>query len=166
VPGDGRRLTCLLVALAACLPVRRPSVTLAPGAALGSYQVFDVGPVIDETGYPFPSGITDSLRSRLVRRLREKGFIVASRDSASGAVLRIESRLTAFRSGGISLSLGGPGSTRCGLTSALIDGTSGRWLGEIRAAEDESLTPFTVLMTCARMVADEIGRRVRVRGAG
>jgi hypothetical protein len=161
---DGRWLIWLLVALAACLPVRRPDVALASGAALASYRVFDVTPVIDETGYRFPYDITDSLRGRLVQRLREKGFIVAARDSAGGAVLRIESRLTSFRSGGgIALTLGGPGSTRCGLTSTLVDGASGRWLGEIRAEEDDNLAPFTVLMTCARMVADEIDRRVRGR---
>ncbi len=171
MPGHGRRLTWLLAALAACLPVRRPTVELQPGASLRSYSVFDVGSVVDESGYPFPYDITDSLRSRLAKRLREHGLSVASGDSAAvgagggGAVLRIESRLTTFRSRGIALMFGGgPGlGSRCELTSTLVDGASGRRLGEIRAAEDDVLAPFTVLTTCARMVADEIDRRVRGR---
>ncbi len=169
MPGHGRRLIWPLAALAACLPVRRPVVELQPGASLRSYRVFAVGPVVDESGYPFPYDITDSLSSRLVKRLREHGLSVASGDSAAGGqggpVLRIESRLTTFRSRGIALMFGGgPGlGSRCELTSTLVDGASGRRLGEIRAAEDDVLAPFTVLMTCARMVADEIDRRVRGR---
>lgn len=166
--GHGRLLTWLLAALAACLPVRRPTVQLQPGASLRSYRIFDVGSVVDASGYPFPYDITDSLRNRLVRRLREHGLSVAAGDSAAGggaAVLRIESRLTTFRSRGIALLFGGgPGlGSRCELTSTLVDGASGRRLGQIRAAEDDVVAPFTVLMTCARMVADEIDRRVRGR---
>lgn len=160
-----RALILFLAALGACLPVRRPSVDLEPGASLALYRLFDVGPVQDETGWPFPENyaITDSLRSRLVERLRERGLTIAPGDSARGAgaaVLRIESRLTFFRSGGMGLMLEGP-RTRCRFTSVLIDGATGRRIGEIRAAEDDELPPFMVLMRCPRMVADELDRRVR-----
>jgi hypothetical protein len=60
------------------------------------------------------------------------------------------------------LMLEGP-RTRCRFTSVLIDGATGRRIGEIRAAEDDELPPFMVLMRCARMVGDEIDRRVRGR---
>jgi hypothetical protein len=152
-------------AAAACLPVRRPSVELEPDASLTSYRMFDVGPVRDESGWRFPEEyeITDSLRSRLVERLRERGLTIAPHDSTRGAgVLRIESRLTFFRSGGFGLMMEGP-RTRCRLTSVLSDGATGRRLGEIRAAQDDELPPFMVLMSCARMVVDEIDRRVRGR---
>jgi len=155
----------LLAALTACLPVRRPSVDLEPGVSLTGYRVFDVGPVVDESGWPFPYPIGDSLRTRLVDRLREHGLVVATRDSTGAPVLRIESRLTYFRgSSAVGLRFGGGiGSSRCRLTSVLHDGATGRRLGEIRAAEDDELAPFTVLMTCARMVGDEVFRRVRGR---
>jgi hypothetical protein len=158
-------LPALAAGAVACLPVRRPSVALEPGASLTSYRRFDVGPVRDESGWRFPEAyeITDSLRSRLVERLRERGLTIAPRDSARGAgVLRIESRLTFFRSGGMGLMMEGP-RTRCRLTSVLSDGATGRRLGEIEAAQDDELPPFMVLMFCARMVADEIDRRVRGR---
>jgi len=162
-----RRLTAALlsVALGGCfLPPLRPRVHLEPGVSLTSYRVFDVGRVVDESGWPFPYEITDSLRRRLVQRLREHGYEVTVRDSAGGrgdgAVLRIESRLTAFRSGGLGFMQSGP-RTRCWLASTLIDGSSGRRVGEIFAAEDDELAPFAVLMRCARIVADEIDRRVR-----
>jgi hypothetical protein len=152
-------------AAAACLPVRRPSVALEPDVSLASYRMVDVGPVKDESGWRFPEAyeITDSLRSRLVDRLRERGLVIAPRDSARGTgVLRIESRLTFFRSGGMGLMMEGP-RTRCRLTSILSDGATGRRLGEIHAEQDDELPPFMVLMTCARMVADEIDRQVRGR---
>ncbi len=166
MPRRRQRLIWLLSALglgAACLPVRRPSVHLEPGVALATYRAFEVGAVTDESGWPFPYDVTDSLRSRLVARLREHGYtVVTPGDSGVASVLRIESRLTAFRSGGRGLTGEGP-RTRCRLTSALFDRATHRRLGEIRAAEDDELPPFMVLMTCARMVADEIDRRARGR---
>jgi hypothetical protein len=153
------------VAGATCLPVRRPSVDLEPEVSLASYRMVDVAPVKDESGWRFPEAyeITDSLRSRLIERLRERGLTIAPRDSARGpTVLRIESRLTFFRSGGMGLMMEGP-RTRCRLTSVLSDGATGRRLGEIRAADDDELPPFMVLMTCARMVADEVDRQMRGR---
>lgn len=143
----------------------RPSVDLEPGASLTAYRMFEVGPVKDESDWRFPEDydIADSLRSRIVARLRERGHaLVTPKDSAAVGVLRVESRLTFFRSGGWGLMHEGP-RTRCRLTSVLIDRATGRRIGEIRAADDDELPPFMVLMTCARMVADEIDRRLRGR---
>jgi hypothetical protein len=154
-----------LVVLAGCLPVRRPSVHLEPGASLASYRAFEVTPVKDESGWSFPLDyeIADSLRSRVAGRLRELGYtVVSSRDTATAGVLRIDSRLTAFRSGGMGLMLEGP-RTRCRFTSTLLDRATLRRIGEIYAEADDELPPFMVLMSCARMVADEIDRRVRGR---
>lgn len=143
MPGGSRRLTAALLsaALGGCfLPALRPQVHLEPGVSLTSYRVFEVGRVVDESGWPFPYDITDSLRSRLVQRLRDHGYEATVRDSArgreDGAVLRIESRLTGFRSGGMGFMRSGP-RTRCWFASTLIDGPSGRRVGEIVAAEDD-----------------------------
>ena len=161
--GDRRRLIAVLSALAACLPVRRPSVELEPGVSLAGYRAIDVGAVEDDSGWRFPEGyeVDDSLRSRLVARLHERGLPLALPDSARvSGVLRLDTRLTFFRSGGFGLMMEGP-RTRCRLGSVLSDGATGRRLGEIRAADDDELPPVMVLMTCARMVADEVDRRVR-----
>ena len=166
MPGDRRRVTWLALSLAACLPVGRPSVQLEPGASLSGYRVFDVRPVVDKSGWPFPYDITDSLRNELAHRLREHGYTVTTADSTrgggGGAILGVESRLTYFQTGAAVFTLeGGPGGTRCALTSVLMDAASGRRLGEIAATEQDQGSPFEVLMSCARVVADEINRRVR-----
>lgn len=163
--GRRRLSAALLVAALGCvLPVLRPRVHLEPGASLRSYRTFDVASVVDESGWRFPYDVTDSLRSRLVQRLREHGYAVAPRDTAgagdAGAVLRIDSRLTGFKSGGIGFTLGGR-RTVCWFESVLTDARSGRRIGEIDAAEGDEIAPFAVLMRCARIVADEIDRRVR-----
>lgn len=144
----------VLLAGAGC--VLRPRVELAPGASLQSYRWFEVGPVTDETGSPprLPTDVTDSLRSRLASRLREHGYDVVAGDSAAGPVLRIDSRVVDLRSSVRS---------RCVLRSTLTDRDTGRRLGDIIAEEEDWLTAFPILMRCARVVADEIDRRVRGR---
>jgi hypothetical protein len=145
-------------------------VSLEPGASLKDYWFFAVAPVTDETGYPFSFSITDSLRERLVERLRSHGLPVVPLDAPTdpaAPALVITSTLQAFKGGGMVLKLPGRGVTACVLRSELTDKRTGRRIGEIVASDvaegAQGVAPFQILMGCARMVADEIHRQLRRR---
>ena len=165
-----RRLPALLVllSLGACLAPLRPIVSLEPGVSLKGYHVVVVGPVTDRSGYPFRYPMQDSVRARIVDELRQKGLKVASVNTDTAApVLFVVSSVDRFKSGALAVqSPNAVGSSGCTVSSRLMDGHSGKRLGEIVASEltdpddTQAMSPFALLMTCARMVADEIGHQL------
>jgi hypothetical protein len=153
--------------LAACSPLR-PQVTLEPGVSLKTYHVVVVGPVTDLSGYPFQYNIGDSLRVRLIDQLRQDGVTVApTTTDTTVPVLFVVSSLDGFKSGALMMQVPGAlGTSRCVLSSRLMDGHSGRRLGEIVSGEVSSedtpqLSPAALLTTCAHLTADEIARRIK-----
>jgi hypothetical protein len=153
----------LLLCVSACTPVR-PRVFLAPGASLKGYTVFIVGPVTDETGARFNLEVGDSLRQRIVRRLRSHGLAAdtkAPEETAEPAAV-ITSTLVGFRGMPMWLQMSGRGTIGCELRSVLRDAETGARIGEIVAAElSEEYSPMNVLIQCAHDVADAIDRQVR-----
>jgi hypothetical protein len=157
----------VLSLLAACSPLR-PQVTLEPGVSLRAYRVVVVGPVTDLTGYPFQYNVGDSLRAELADRLRNDGIAVApDTTDTTVPVLFVVSSLDGFKSGALAMRLPtAMGTSRCAFSSRLMDGHSGRRLGEIVSAEVSSddtpqRSPAGLLATCARMTADELARRLK-----
>jgi hypothetical protein len=157
----------VLLFLAACSPLR-PQVSLEPGVSLKSYHVVVVGPVTDLTGYPFHYDIGDTLRARLIDELRQQGVTVApTTTDTTVPVLFVVSSLDAFKSGSLTIQLpGAMGTSRCALSSRLMDGHSGRRLGEMASGEvtsddTQQMSPMALLTTCARLTADEIARRIK-----
>jgi hypothetical protein len=157
----------VLLFLAACSPLR-PQVTLEPGVSLKTYHVVVVGPVTDLTGYPFHYDIGDTLRSRLIDELRQQGVTVApTTTDTTVPVLFVVSSLDGFKSGSLMMQLpGAMGTSRCVLSSRLMDGHSGRRLGEIVSGEltsddTQQMSPTALLTTCAHLTADEIARRIK-----
>jgi hypothetical protein len=163
------RAAALLLAFAGCSPLH-PEVTLAPGVSLKDYHLVVVAPVKDGTDYAFPFDITDSLRQRLSAELESQGLAVAKGPADSTArALVIAATLERFRSGALALKLPTTmGTSRCAMSADLTDARTGRHLGHIVASEltGEGMgalapTPFALLMTCARMVADGLAQRVK-----
>lgn len=160
-------LAIALLLVAACTPLR-PQVSLAPGVSLKDYRVVVVGPVTDLSGYPFQYNVADTLRARLADRLRSKGVtVVPDTTDTTAPVLFVVSSLDGFKSGALTIQLPtAMGTSRCAFSSRLMDGRSGRRLGEIASAEVSSedtqqLSPAELLATCARITADEIARRIK-----
>jgi hypothetical protein len=146
-----------------CTPLR-PRVSLAPGASLKGYTVFIVGPVTDETGARFNLDVADSLRQRLVSRLRSHGLAAATEAPAEAVepAVVISSALVGFRGIPMWLQVPARGTTGCELRSVLRDSETGRRIGEIVAADlSEEYSPMVVLIQCAHDVADAIDRQVR-----
>ncbi|HUL03460.1 MAG TPA: hypothetical protein VLV16_09560 [Gemmatimonadales bacterium] len=153
----------LAALLAACTPLR-PQVELATGVSLKDYNVFEVAPVVDASGYTlFPWPIEDSLRLRLVDQLEHNKLTVHTPDADSAnpaGVLVLHGTLMSFRSG--SYNLREPQTriaSRCVFVAYLVDKETGRQVGRIQSGEDEVYMPFQVLMQCARLVADEVARQ-------
>jgi hypothetical protein len=159
-----------LAGAAACTPLR-PQVSLASGASLSNYKVFVLGPVEDRTGYPFNLPIGDSVRARMAGALRSHGFTVLihpADSSYSGPALFLMTTVAGFKSGALTPNLPTAlGTSRCDVLTEMSDEQTGKRVGEINAAEisDQEITiqqsPFDLLMTCARMVANEIARRAQ-----
>jgi len=162
-----RFVTAFLLALAACTPLH-PDVSLARGVSLGKYRVIVVGRVSDATGYPFNYPIADSVRERLAHDLIADGLtVVRTPADSAGPVLLVESTLQGFKSGALSTQLPtGMGTSRCTLSSELRDYRTGRHLGDITASEVSSedtqqMSPFALMMTCARMVAEALHKQMK-----
>lgn len=163
-----KAVSALLLSLAACTPLR-PQVSLAPGASLKGYHVVVVGPVTDRTGYPFGYDIGDSLKAELASELRQNGLTVAPATTDTAVpVLFIVSSLDGFKSGALTLRLpSAMGTSRCVFSSRLMDGHTGKQLGEMVSSEltdqedTPALSPHALLATCVRMTAEELKRRLR-----
>ena len=156
----------LLLLLSGCLAPLKPIVSLEPGVSLKDYRVVVVGAVTDRSGYPFKYKVEDSVRARLVDQLRKDGLTLAPDTTNTAApILFVVTSIDKFKSGALALqSPNAISSSGCTVSSRLLDGHTGRRLGEIVASELSSddtqpTSPFGLLMTCARMVAEEIGRR-------
>ena len=68
---------CLfLLLLGGCVATGKPMVWVEKNASLTGYKVFEVIPVLNETGKTFEFDITDTLTQNLKARLRDKGYIV------------------------------------------------------------------------------------------
>jgi hypothetical protein len=168
---NNSRAAALVLAAAAataCIPIR-PRVDLERGVSLASYQVFDVGPVVDETHYPFfPWPVADSLRQQLARRLKANGLTVRVRaDTADTAqatprALLLNSSLEFFRGGQVPLQVPSTRiASRCVFVTDLVDEATGRKVGQIVATNNDTYMPLQVLWDCARMVGNELARRVK-----
>lgn len=164
-----RVLSCcavaVLIAVNGCTSLH-PQVSLEPGVSLKDYHLVAIGPVTDRSGFPFDYNIGDSLRAQLGAQLLHDGVPVAPVTTDTTApVLFVVSSLDGFKNGALAVQLPtGMGTSRCVLSSRLMDGHSGRRLGEIVSSEISDpedtpvLTPQALLATCARMTADEIKR--------
>jgi len=153
---------------AACTPLH-PQVELARGASLKNYRAVVLGPVEDQSGYPFQYPIGDSVRARMAETFRSHGFqvLIHPADSSyTGHALFLMSTIEGFKSGALTPNLPtAMGTSRCRIITEMRDEQTGKRLGDVDAAEisDQEITiqesPFALLMTCARMVANEIVRR-------
>ena len=155
-----------LILAGACFAPLHPIVTLEPGVSLKDYPVIVVGEVTDRSGYPFKYPVQDSVRTRIADELRHNGLHVSPvTTDTTVPILFVVSSIDKFKSGALAMqSPNAISSSGCTVSSRLLDGHTGRRLGEIVASEMTSedtpaSSPFGLLMTCARMVADEIGRR-------
>jgi hypothetical protein len=162
----------LTLCAGACTPLR-PRVSLQPGVSLKSYRLVAVGPVEDRSGASFNYDVADTVRALLREALRRNGVLARNTSDSTidttVPVLYLVSSLDEFRGGRISAALlsVAVGSPKCVLSSRLIDGASGQQLGEIVSTDlvDQSETPIVtprqLLLTCARMTADEVKRRLQ-----
>jgi len=153
--------------LTTCTPLR-PEVTLEPGVSLKTYHLVAVGPVTDRSGFPFHYEVGDTLRSHFADELRKNGVrVVPVTTDTTVPVLFVVSSLDRFRSGALTPQLpSAMGTSQCVFSTRLLDGQSGRKLGEIVSSEivDQEdtpvMTPQALLFTCVRLTADEIHRRI------
>jgi hypothetical protein len=159
----------LTLCAGSCTPLR-PRVALQPGVSLKSYRLVGVGPVENRSGASFHYDVEDTVRALLTEALRRNGVpVTGSTTDATAPVLYLVSSLDEFRGGRVSAALlsVAVGSPKCVLSSRLIDGASGQQLGEIVStnlvdqAETPFVTPRQLLVTCARMTADEVKRRLK-----
>jgi hypothetical protein len=155
-------------ALVACQPLR-PQVSLEPGVSLKSYHLVAVGPVQDRSGYPFNYPIGDTLHVRLKDALQQDGVpLVSTGSDTTAPILFVVSSLDRFKNGALNVALPSSlGTSECVFSSRLLDGHSGRRLGEIVSSEiidpedTQRITPQQLLTTCARLTADELERRLK-----
>lgn len=169
------RLSSVLLAVGltlcagSCTPLR-PRVALKPGVSLKSYRLVAVGPVDNRSGASFHYAVEDTVRALLVEALRRNGVpLTGSTTETTAPVLELVSSLDEFRTGRVTAELlsVGVGSPKCVLSSRLIDGASGQQLGQIVStnlvdqAETPIVSPRQLLVTCARMTADEVKRRLK-----
>lgn len=159
----------LMLSAASCTPLR-PRVALQPGVSLKSYRLVAVGPVANRSGVSFRYDVEDTVRALLTEALRRNGVpLTPSASDAPAPALYLVSSLDEFRTGRVTAELMGigVGSPKCVLSSRLIDGASGQQLGEMVATNlvDQAQTPFVnprqLLVTCARITADEVKRRLK-----
>ncbi|HUL48877.1 MAG TPA: hypothetical protein VLT79_02560 [Gemmatimonadales bacterium] len=163
-----RSVVIVLAGLIACTPLR-PQVSLEPGVSLKSYHVVAIGPVEDRSGYPFHYPIGDSLHVRLVDALEQDEVpIVSTNTDTTVPVLFVVSSLDRFKNGALNVALPSSlGTSECVFSSRLLDGHTGRRLGEIVSSEiidpedTPRITPQQLLTTCTQITADELKRRLK-----
>ena len=126
-----------LLLLGGCVATGKPMVWVEKNASLTGYKVFEVIPVLNETGKTFEFDITDTLTQNLKARLRDKGYIVTEENVETENVLILKSNLIGYELGSAFQRwvLPGAGTTQSTVKSSLIDRKTGKILGEIVTAK-------------------------------
>lgn len=159
----------IVVFIAGCV-TSKPMVSMMEGVSLTGYKMFEVHPVLNETGKTFEFDVADTLTQNIKSKLKDKGYIVSDGTETSKEVLIIKSSLLSYEPGSAFKRWIAPGfgKTQATVKTLLIDKRTGKVLGELVSAEAVSAGGLysagadkRILDAIAEGLADEIEKKVK-----
>ncbi len=159
----------IFVFIAGCV-TSKPMVSMMQGVSLTGYKMFEVHPVLNETGKTFEFDVTDTLTQNIKSKLRDKGYIVSDGTAPSEEILIIKSSLLSYEPGSAFKRWLAPGfgKTQATVKTLLIDKRTGKVIGEMVSAEAVSAGGLysagadkRILDAIAEGIADEIEKKVK-----
>lgn len=117
-----------------------PIITVDPNIPISKYELFEVEPVIDDTGKDFDFDVAGELTEQIILKLQGKGYSVIIDSKNKKNILLIRSTLISYEPGNaVKRWLASPlipaGKTQATVRSILIDKNSGKIIGDIVFAE-------------------------------
>lgn len=163
-------IVLLIFAFIAGCVTSKPMVSMMQGVSLIGYKVFEVPPVLNETGKTFEFDVSDTLTQNIKSKLRDKGYIVSDGTVPSEEILIIKSSLLSYEPGSAFKRWIAPGfgKTQATVKTSLIEKRTGKVLGELVSAEAVSAGGLysagadrRILDAIAEGIAEEIEKKVK-----
>ena len=112
-------------------------VSMVEGVSLASYKVFEVQPVLNETGKSYEFDVAGTLTQNIKSKFRDKGYLVSDETATSEEVLIIKSILLSYDPGSALKRwlIPGFGKTQATVKTSLLDKNTGKMLGEFVSAD-------------------------------
>lgn len=159
----------IFVIISGCV-TSKPMVSMVKDVSFAGYKVFEIPPVLDETGKTFEFDVADTLTQSIRSQLRDKGYIVSDGTATLDEVLIIKSSLLSYEPGSAFKRWLAPGfgKTQATVKTSLIDKRTGKVRGELVSAETVSGGGLysagadkRILEAIAEGIVDEIEKKVK-----
>jgi hypothetical protein len=129
----------MALVLAGCAAPEKPVMYVEPEAATKPYSMLVLAEVKNNTGADVPDEILQRTAQRLANSLRESGYTVSATKPAGDAqeYLLLDAKMLRYEGGStFGRWIGfGAGTAVCGLEVGLIDGRTGRTVGDMAATQ-------------------------------
>lgn len=159
----------IFVIISGCV-TSKPMMSMLKDVSLAGYKVFEVPPVLNETGKTFEFDVTDTLTQNIKLKLRDKGYIVSDGTATSEEVLVIKSSLLFYEPGSAFKRWLAPGfgKTQATVKTSLIDKKTGKVLGELVSVDTVSAGGLysvgadkRILNAIAEGIVDEMEKKAK-----
>ena len=158
----------LLLLVGGC--AAKPAVRMEKGVSLTGYKVFEVMPVINETGKTFKFDVADELTQHIKSKIKDRGYVIDEEKEAKDCVLVMKSSLIVYEPGSAFKRwiLPGWGKTQATVKTSLIDKKTGKIVGEMLTTEEVGAGGLFsvgadkwILDVVAKGITNEIEKKVK-----
>lgn len=161
----------LLLVFAGGCATGKPMTWMEQGTDLSSYKVYEVTPVVNDTGKKYDFDVAGEITEAIKTKLKDKGYVIAGDGAGGEGVLVLKCSLTAYEPGSALKRWLAPGygATQCTVKCPLIDKKTGKPIGEIMVAKAISaggLYSIGAHKSILGIVADDIAEQIDAKAKG